>query len=149
MLKAVDTLRQEGDTVVREDLESLESVRELDALLRKTDKQATAKPRRQKTKKETELAHALLGTVQVRGRVHSEVKEFIKIFPGIAPDAETFAERLVEVLLGGEAAIESHDASAADEVYGDFADTFVGHGWSERILGLVGRRAILRAAALA
>ena len=91
----------------------------------------------------------MLGTGQLRGRVHSEVENFIKSFAGIAPDADTFAERLVEALLGGEAAVKSHDASAADEVYGDFADTFVGHGWSERILGLVGRRAILRAAALA
>ena len=58
---------------LREDLESSESVRELDALLRRTDKQAKAKPRRQKTEKETELAHALLGTVQLRGRAHREV----------------------------------------------------------------------------
>ena len=148
VLKAVEPLRQKSDTVVREDLESSENVVEPDAPLRKMDKQAKAKLRRQKIEKETELAHALLGTVQLRGRVENEVKEFIKGFPGIAPDAETFAERLVEALIGG-GTVASHDARAADEVYGDFAETFIGHGWSERILQRVSRRVILRAAALA
>ena len=80
MLKAVEPLRQKSDTVVREDLESSENVVEPDAPLRKMDKQAKAKLRRQKTEKETELANALLGTMQLRGRVQNEVKEFIKGF---------------------------------------------------------------------
>ena len=60
----------------------------------------------------------------------------------------SIAERLVEVLLSGEA-IKSHDAHAAAEVYSDFVDAFIGHGWSERRLGRAGRSVILRAAALA
>ena len=148
VLEAVEPLRQESDTVVREDLESLESVKDLDALLQKAEKQAKAKPRRQLAEKEAELAHALLGTGQLRGRVHREVKDFIESFPGIAPDAQTFAERLVEALLGDEA-IEFFDAHVAAELYGDFADAFVGRDWSERRLAHVGHRVILRAAALA
>ena len=74
VLKAVEPLRQESGTVLREDLETLESVEELDALLQKAEKQAKAKPRRQPTEKEAELAHALLGTGQLRGRVRREVK---------------------------------------------------------------------------
>ena len=148
VLKAVEPLRQESGTVVREDLETLESVKELDAVLRKTDKQAKVKPRRQPTEKEAELAHALLGTGQLRSKVHMEVKVFIKSFSGMAPDAETFAERLVEALLGVEA-IKSHDPRTAIEVYGDFVEAFIGHGWSERRLRRVGRSVVLRAAALA
>ena len=91
----------------------------------------------------------MLRTGQLRGRLHREVEDFIKSFPGIAPDAGAFAERLVEALLGGGEAIESHDARAAAELYGGFADAFVGHGWSERRLARVGRGAVLRAAALA
>ena len=34
------------------------------------------------------------------------LKSFIKSFHGFAPDAETFAERLVEALLSGEAVEE-------------------------------------------
>ena len=74
MLKAVEPLRQESGTVLREDLETLESVKELDALLQKAEKQAKAKPRRQPTEKEAELAHALLGKGQLRGRVRREVR---------------------------------------------------------------------------
>ena len=55
---------------------------------------------------------------------------------------------MVEALIGGEA-VEAHDAGAAAEIYGDFVDAFIGHRWSERRLGSVGRRAVLRAAALA
>ena len=71
-----------------------------------------------------------------------------RTFPGIVPDAEAFAEQLVDALLDGEA-IESHDARAAAELYGDFADAFVGNRWSDRRLARVGRGAVLRAAALA
>ena len=56
--------------------------------------------------KEAELAHTVLGTGQLRGRVRRRVKSFIKSFHGFAPDAETFAERLVEALLSGEAVEE-------------------------------------------
>ena len=90
----------------------------------------------------------MLGTGHLRGRVHREVKDFMRSFPGIAPDAETFAERLVEALFGGEA-IKSHDAHAAAEVYSDFVDAFIGHGWIERRLVRAGRSVVLRAAALA
>ena len=95
------------------------------------------------------MAHTVLGTGQLRGRVRRRVKSFIKSFHGFAPDAETFAERLVEALRGGEAD-EAHDARAAAEVYSDFVDAFIGHRWSDRRLGRsVGRRVVLRAAALA
>ena len=53
-----------------------------------------------------------------------------------------------QALIGGEA-VEAHDAGAAAEIYSDFVDGFIGHRWSDRRLGSVGRRAVLRAAALA
>ena len=97
------------------------------------------------TQAETELAHALLGAGQLRGRMRQEVEAFINGYPGIAPDAEVFAERLVEALLVGGAS-GSHDARAAAEIY-DFANAFAAHSWSEPRLARAGRMAILRAAA--
>ena len=82
------------------------------------------------TQAEAELAHALLGAGQLRGRMRQEVEAFINGYPGIAPDAEVFAERLVEALLVGGAS-GSHDARAAAEIYGDFANAFAAHSWSE------------------
>ena len=61
------------------------------------------------------------------------------------PSIET-AERLVEALLVGGAS-GSHDARAAAEIYGDFANAFAAHSWSEPRLARAGRMAILRAAA--
>ena len=72
--KRTSQARQESGTVLREDLETLASMKELDALLQKAEKEAKAKPRRQPTEKEAELAHALLGTGQLRGRVRRKVK---------------------------------------------------------------------------
>ena len=146
VLKAVEPLRLETGTVVREDLESLESLKALGALLQKEEKRAKAKPRRAPTQAETELAHALLGAGQLRGRMRQEVEAFINGYPGITPDAGAFAERLVESLLVGEA-LGPHDLRAAAEVYGDFANAFAGHSWSEPRLARAGRMAILRAAA--
>ena len=98
------------------------------------------------TQAEAELAHALLGVGQLRGRMRQEVEAFVKGLPGIAPDAEAFAEHLVETLLAG-AAGGSHDARAAAEVYGDFANAFAAHSWTEPRLARAGRMAVLRAAA--
>ena len=100
----MEPLRHESGTVVREDLESLESLKALDARLKREEKRAKAKPRRVPTQAEAELAHALLGAGQLRGRMRQEVEAFINGYPGIAPDAEVFAERLVEALLVGGAA---------------------------------------------
>ena len=77
-----------------------------------------------------------------------EVKAFVESFPGIAPDAGAFAERLVEALLVGDAG-GSHDARAAAELYGDFAVSFAAHGWGEARLARAKRKDVLRAAALA
>ena len=98
------------------------------------------------TQAEAELAHALIGAGQLRGRMRQEVEAFINGYPGITPDAGAFAERLVESLLVGEA-LGPHDLRAAAEVYGDFANAFAGHSWSEPRLARAGRMAILRAAA--
>ena len=146
VLKAVEPLRHESGTVVREHLESLESLKALDAALQREEKRATAKPRRVPTQAEAELTHALLGAGQLRGRMRQEVEAFVRGFPGIAPDAEAFAERLVESLLVGGAS-GSHDARAAAEIYGDFANAFAAQTWSEPRLARAGRMAILRAAA--
>ena len=142
----MEPLRHESGTVVREDLESLESLKALDAQLKREEKQAKAKPRRVATQVETELAHALLGAGQLRGRMRQAVEAFVKGFPGIAPDAEAFAERLVESLLDSEAD-GSRNLRAVAEVYGDFANAFAAHSWSEPRLARAGRMAILRAAA--
>ena len=146
VLKAVEPLRHESGTVVREDLECLESVKALESLLQKEEKQAKAKPRRARTQAETELAHALLGAGQLRGRMRQEVEAFVKGCPGIAPDAGAFAERLVEALLVGEA-WGPHDLRAAAEVYGDFAAAFAAHSWIEPRLARSRRGLVLRAAA--
>ena len=148
VLKVVEPLRHESGTVVREDLERLESLQALDALLQKEERHAKGKPRRAPTQAEAELAHALLGAGQLRGRMRREVEAFVKGYPGIAPDAEAFTERLVEALLVGDAG-GSHDARAAAELYGDFADAFAAHSWVETRLQRASRGVVLRAAALA
>ena len=148
VLKAVEPLRQKCGTVVREDLEHLDSVKELDTQLKKEEKQAKAKPRRAPTPAEAEATHALLETVQLRGKMRQEVEAFVRGFPGIAPGAEGFAERLVHALLGG-GADDWHDARETAELYGDFADAYAAHDWIESRLERTRRNFVLRAAALA
>ena len=146
VLKAVEPLRQESGTVVQEDLECLDSLKKLDIQLKKEEKQM--KPRRAPTQAEAEVTHALLETGQLRGKMRQEVEAFVRGFAGIAPDAEGFAERLVDALLTGDAG-GRHDAREAAELYGDFADAYASHGWSEQRLQRARRRVVLRAAALA
>ena len=94
------------------------------------------------------MAHALLETGQLRGRIRQEVEAFVENFPNIAPDAGAFSARLVEALLVGDNG-GTHDARAAAELYGDFADAFAAHSWIEPRLARARRRVILRTAALA
>ena len=145
ILKVVEPLRQESGTVVREDMECL---RELDLQLKKEERQTKTKPRRAVTQEEADVAHALLETGQLRGRMRQEAEAFVRGFAGIAPDAEGFAERLVILLIGD--AGGWHDArEVAEELYGDLADAYAAHDWSEQRLQRARRRVVLRAAALA
>ena len=148
VLKAVEPLRLESGTVVREDLECLDSLRELDIQLKKEEKQTKTKPRRAPTQAEAEVAHALLETGQLRCRMRQEVEAFVRGCSGIAPGAEAFAETLVDALLIGGAG-GWHDAREAAELYGDFADAYAAHSWMEPRLERVRRKVVLRAAALA
>ena len=145
ILKAVEPLRRESGTVVQEDLEHLDSLKKLDTQLKKEERQT--KPRRAPTQAEAEVTHALLETGQLRGKMHQEVEAFVRGFAGIAPDAEGFAERLVDALLVGDGG--RHDAREAAELYGDFADAYAAHSWMEPRLERVRRKVVLRAAALA
>jgi hypothetical protein len=148
ILKVVEPLRQESGTVVREDMECLDSLRELDIQLKKEERQTKTKPRRAVTQEEADVAHALLETGQLRGRMRQEAEAFVRGFAGIAPDAEGFAERLVILLIGD--AGGWHDArEVAEELYGDLADAYAAHDWSEQRLQRARRRVVLRAAALA
>ena len=142
-----EPLRHKSGTDVREDFESLESLKALDAALQKEEKQAKAKPRRESTRVEAEVTHALLEGGQLGGRMRKEVASFVEAFPGVAPDAGAFAERLVDILLRAGAG-EAYDVRTAEELYGDFTGCFLANDWKEPRLR-VGRHVVLSAAALA
>ena len=78
-----------------------------------------------------------------------EVEKFANDFAGVAPDGHAFAESLTHVLLLGQPG-SSDDCSleVAGEIYDEFAVAFCAHSWKEPRLR-VGRRVVLRAAALA
>ena len=94
------------------------------------------------------MAHALLETGQLRGRMRREAEAFVRGFSGLSPAAEGFAECLVDALLVGDAG-DWHDARETAELYGDFADAYAAHGWTETRLQRASREVVLRAAALA
>ncbi len=93
------------------------------------------------------MTHALLEGGQLGGRMRKEVVSFVEAFPGAAPDAGAFAERLVDILLRGGAG-EAYDVRTAEELYGDFTGCFLANDWKEPRLR-VGRHVVLSAAALA
>ena len=117
--------------MVKEDLETLESVQALEAVLQKEQKGGAAKPGR-----------------KLLGKMRSEVIPFVESFKGAAPEATSFARNLLDGLVqrspeGG------YDRNAAEELYGYFADTFAAHPWRAPRLQQADRAVVLRAAALA
>ena len=131
ILKQVDPLREAVGTVVKEDLETLESVQALEAVLQKEQKGGAAKPGR-----------------KLLGKMRSELIPFVESFKGAAPEATSFARNLLDGLVqrspeGG------YDRNAAEELYGYFADTFAAHPWRAPRLQQADRAVVLRAAALA
>ena len=83
ILKQVEPLRHESGTVVKQDLQCLESVRALDAALQKEEKQAKAKPRRESTRVEAEVAHALLDAASWAAGCARRWSASSRPFPGL------------------------------------------------------------------
>lgn len=157
VLKQVDKLRISDDTVVKQDLESLESVQDLDGALRslekKEKKEQIAETRaKNRPSRALELEQTILEQSQRGGKMRREVEALVLAYsgPGVAPaDGRAFAERLVQALLHGQpgASTDDIDQAAAEAVYGGFVDAFVANEWTEARLR-VGRHVVLRAAAL-
>ena len=135
ILKQVEPLREAAGTVVKEDLETLESVQALEAALQREERSSNqrflAKPGR-----------------KLLGKMRYEVLAFVEAYEGTAPEAANFARNLLDGL-GQRSPEEGYDRGAAEELYGDFADSFAAHTWHAPHLRQTEYATVLRAAALA
>ena len=135
ILKQVEPLRETAGTVVKEDLETLESVQALEAALQREERSSNqrflAKPGR-----------------KLLGKMRYEVLAFVEAYEGTAPEAANFARNLLDGL-GQRSPEEGYDRGAAEELYGDFADSFAAHTWHAPHLRQTEYATVLRAAALA
>ena len=131
ILKQVEPLREAAGTLVKEDLETLESVQALEAVLEKEQKGGAAKPGR-----------------KLLGKMRYEVLAFVEAYEGTAPEAANFARNLLDGL-GQRSPEEGYNRGAAEELYGDFADSFAAHTWHAPHLRQTDYATVLRAAALA
>lgn len=93
------------------------------------------------------LASRIVGGAQRGEKMRREIAKFICNLPPtvVAPDAETFPDNLVRVLLAG----PQRDYEAADttQVYGAFASAFLKRNWSDPMLRRVRANAVWAAAA--
>ncbi len=129
----------------------MESVKELEATLRKEEKHRGRTEAKGRPPLAMELEHGMHEKSLRGGQMRGEVEAFVAAYsgPGLAPaDGRAFAERLVGALLHGQpgSSGDALDMAAAAEVYGAFADAFLRHDWKEPRLR-VGRRVVIRAAA--
>ena len=131
----MEPLRETAGTVVKEDLETLESVQALEAALQREERSSNqrflAKPGR-----------------KLLGKMRYEVLAFVEAYEGTAPEAANFARNLLDGL-GQRSPEEGYDRGAAEELYGDFADSFAAHTWHAPHLRQTDYATVLRAAALA
>ena len=94
-----------------------------------------------------ELAAHIAGGKQRGEQIRREVASFVQSLAAefVAPDNDHFSGALLVTLLTGKR--HECDEGAAEQVYGHFADAFMKHVWSDRLLQKVGRRTVLAAAA--
>jgi len=149
VVKQTERLRlrepEDVECAAQPDLAELHSVKALGSKLHRLEKEtARAKSRPVRARG---VEQAMLETSTLSGQMRQELVRFVDGFSGVAPDADAFAERLVEMLLGGDGSGDI-DLTAAKSIFGEFASAYVAYAWTDRRLR-VGRHVVFRAAALA
>ena len=150
LARRVERLKQapEGETVVRQDLESLtEDLRQaLDKHFPEEQGGGSSRERRRPKPMGTELASRLMGSAQRGEKLRREIAHFVESVAAdtTAPASGPFADAMLQAMLAGKRF--ECDQSAAGEVYGPFADAFHANDWSDPLLQRVARQTILATA---